>query len=153
MYSLFLFLLSFPLNIFVSFLLFALFLYWHLALVLFSSLISFVLVNIIFGFLCSLGQSIVINFSWTVLILLMDICVSVCVHVCVFHHTFYCCHKSLPLNWAFAVFWSFPLFYLFYFFSFSSISPLFFIILIFKTYFFSVFILLFVFITVLSFCS
>ena len=41
------------------------------------ALISFVLVDTIFGFLCSPGQSIVINFCWTVLILLMGVFVYV----------------------------------------------------------------------------
>ena len=41
------------------------------------ALISFVLVDIIFGFLCSLGQSIVLYFCCTVLILLMGVYVYV----------------------------------------------------------------------------
>ena len=55
-YLLFLFFLSFPLNIFVSFTFIALFPSLHLALV-FSvcALVNFVLVNIIFGLLCSPG--------------------------------------------------------------------------------------------------
>ena len=43
-------------------------------------------VNIIFDFLCSLGQSTVLYFCWTLLILLMGniyICVCVCVCVCI----------------------------------------------------------------------
>ena len=108
----YLFFLSFPLTVFVSFIFIALFPTWHLALVLFSSLCfnSFLLVDIIFGFLCSLGQSIVLYFCWTVLILLMGIYVYVYIQ-----HTFYCCYKPLPLGWAFAVLWSFP-FFLFSFF-------------------------------------
>ena len=78
-YSLFLFFLSFPLNIFVSFIFIVLFLNWYLALVLFPSfaLVCFVLVDIIFGFFCSLGQSTVHYFCWTVLILLMGVYVYV----------------------------------------------------------------------------
>jgi len=66
--------------------------------------ISFVLVGIIFDFLRSPGQSTVLNFCWTVLILLW-----VYMYMCIFSHTFYCCYKPLPLHWAFAVLWSFPL--------------------------------------------
>ena len=74
------------------------------------SLISIFLVYIIFGFLCSQGQSILLNFCWTVLILFM-------VYMCIFSHTFYC-YKPLALPWAFAVLQSFPFsFLLFYFFS------------------------------------
>ena len=64
---------------FVSFMFIALFPNWHLTLVLFSScaLVSFVLVDIIFGFLCLPGQSIVLYFCWTVLILLMGVYVYV----------------------------------------------------------------------------
>ena len=62
----YLFFLSFPLNIFVSSIFIALFPNWHLALVLFSScaLVNFILVDIIYGFLCSLGQSIVLFLCW-----------------------------------------------------------------------------------------
>ena len=41
---------------------------------------SFVLVDIIFCFLCSLGQSIVLYFCWTVLILLMGVYVYIQLH-------------------------------------------------------------------------
>ena len=41
------------------------------------ALVSFVLVDVIFGFLCSLGQSIVLYFSWTVSTLLMGVYVYV----------------------------------------------------------------------------
>ena len=44
---------------------------------LFCALITFVPVDIIFGFVCSLGQSIVLNFCWTLLILLMGVYVYV----------------------------------------------------------------------------
>ena len=37
------------------------------------ALVGFVMVDIILGFLCSLGQSIVLYFCWTVLILLMGV--------------------------------------------------------------------------------
>ena len=59
-YSFFLF---FLLNIFVSFVFIFLF-PWHLGLVCFPvcALVSFVLVDTIFGFFCSLGQSIVLFF-------------------------------------------------------------------------------------------
>ena len=72
MYSFLLFFLSFPLNIFVSFIFIALLPNWHLALVLFSSLcFSFILTDIIFGALCSPSQSIILYLCWIVLILLM----------------------------------------------------------------------------------
>ena len=103
-YSFFLFFPSFSLNIFVSFIFIALFPNWHLALLLLSScaFTSFVLVDIIFGLLCLLGQIIVLNLCWTVLILLMGV-----MYMCIFSHTFYCCYRPLPLHWAFAVLWSF----------------------------------------------
>ena len=41
---------------------------------------SFVLVDIIFGFLCSLGQSIVLYFCWTVLILLRGVYIYICIY-------------------------------------------------------------------------
>ena len=74
-YLFFLFFLYFPLNLFVSFIFIALFPNWHLTLVLFSSLCFnyFVLADIIFGSLHSLGQFIVLYFCWTVLILLMGV--------------------------------------------------------------------------------
>ena len=107
----YLFFLSFPLNIFVSFIFIALFPNWHLALLLLSScaFTSFVLVDIIFGLLCLLGQIIVLNLCWTVLILLMGV-----MYMCIFSHTFYCCYKPLPLHWAVAVlcFPVFPFFFL-----------------------------------------
>ena len=104
------------------------------------SLIRFVLVDIIFGFLCSPGQSIVLYFCWTVLILLMDVCVQ-----CIFSHTFYC-YKPLLLCWAFAVLWSFPFFFLLPFIFF----PLFYNFKFFKPIvFFSTFIPLFSFSSVL----
>ena len=104
-YSFFLFFLSFPLNVFVSFIFIALFPNWHLALVLSSSLcFSFVLVDTIFGFLCLSGQYIVLYFCWTVLILLMGVYVYIQSH-------FLSCYKPLPLHWAFAVLWSFPFFF------------------------------------------
>ena len=37
-------------------------------------------------------------------------------YVCTFSHTFYCCHKPLPLCWAFSVLWNFPFFFLLPFF-------------------------------------
>ena len=78
------FFLSFPLNIFVSFIVFALFPTWHFALVLFSSFyFSYLcseLVGIIFGFLCLLGQSI-LYFCWTVLTLLMGY-----MYMCILHY-------------------------------------------------------------------
>ena len=81
-YLFFLVFLSFPLNIFVSFIFIALFPTWHLALVSFSSLcLSFILVDIIFGFLCLPGQFIVLYFCWTVLILLMGVYIYVCICV------------------------------------------------------------------------
>ena len=46
----------------------------------FVLLVSFVLVDIIFGFLCLLGQSIVLCFCWPVLILLMGIYVYIQPH-------------------------------------------------------------------------
>ena len=78
-YLFFLFFLSFLLNTFVSFIFIALFPNWHLALVLFAVcvLVSFVLVDIIFDFLCSPSQSIVLNFCWTALILFMGVYVYV----------------------------------------------------------------------------
>ena len=67
---------------------------------------SFVLVDIIFGFLCSLGQSIVLYFCWTVLILLMGD------HVYVYIKShFLLLFKPLPPCWASAVLWSFPYFF------------------------------------------
>ena len=41
-------------------------------------------------------------------------------YMCVFSHTFYCCYKPLPLRWAFTILWSFPFsfFFLLPFFSF-----------------------------------
>ena len=105
-YLVFLFFLSFPLNVFVSFIFIVIFPNWHLALVLFSSLcflISFVLVDILFSFLCSPGQSIAFHLCWTLLILLMG--VNVNVHIC---QMFYCRYKPLPLHWAFAVLWHSP---------------------------------------------
>ena len=50
---------------------------WRLALVVLQFVLSFVLVVIIFGFLYLLGQSIVLYFCWTVLILLMGVYVYV----------------------------------------------------------------------------
>ena len=44
------------------------------------ALVSFILVDIIFGFLCSLGQSIVRYFWWTILTLLMDVYVYIQLH-------------------------------------------------------------------------
>ena len=32
-------------------------------------------------------------------------------YICISSHIFYCCYKPLPLHWAFAVLWSFPLFF------------------------------------------
>ena len=63
----------------MSFIFIVLFLNWYLALVLFPSfaLVCFVLVDIIVGFFCSLGQSTVHYFCWTVLILLMGVYVYV----------------------------------------------------------------------------
>jgi len=70
---------------FVSFMFIALFPNWHLTLVLFSScaLVSFVLADIIFGFLCLLSQSTILYFRLTLLILLMG------VYICTLSHTFY----------------------------------------------------------------
>jgi len=34
-----------------------------------------------------------------------------CICICKVSHTFYCCYKPLPPRWAFAVLWSFPLFF------------------------------------------
>ena len=50
-----------------------------------------------------LGHSIVLYFCWSVLILLIGVYVYIT-------HIFYCCYKPLPLNWVFAVLWSFPFF-------------------------------------------
>ena len=72
---------------------------------------SFVLVDIIFDFLCSLGLSIVLYFCWIALI-----CLWVYMYMCIFSHTFYCCYKPLPLCWGFAVLWSFSFFFLLPFF-------------------------------------
>jgi len=85
-YLFFLFLLSFPLNLFVSFIFIALFPNWHLALVLFSSLcfISSVLVDITFGFLCLLDQYIVLHCCWTVLILRIR-----CIFICLYSETLF----------------------------------------------------------------
>jgi len=44
------------------------------------ALVSFVLEYIIFGFLCLPGQSIILYFCWTVLILLMGVYVYVYIH-------------------------------------------------------------------------
>ena len=74
------------------------------------ALLSFVLGDISFGFLCLPDQSILLYFCWIVLILLMG------VYVCVYIQSyFYCCYKPLPLCWAFAVLQSFPFFFLFSF--------------------------------------
>ena len=140
-YSFFIFFLSFPLHIFVCFIFIALFPTGHLALALFSScaLVNFILVDIIYGFLCSLGQSIVLYVG------LFRFWLWVHMYMCIFSHTFYCCYKALPLCWAFAVLWSF-LFFISFFFFLLPFSFLFFIILIFKSIiYFSTFIPLFAF--------
>ena len=69
-------------------------------------------------------------------------------YLCIFSHTFNCCYKPLPLCWAFAVLWSFPL--VFFFFSSSSCFYFSFIfLLIFQTnYILSTYIPLFAFPTV-----
>ena len=81
----YLFCLSFPSFLssqhFVSFIFIDLFPNWHLGFVFqFLLLVSFVLVDIIFGFLCLLGQSIVLYFCWPVLILLMGVYVYIQSH-------------------------------------------------------------------------
>ena len=85
-YIFFLFFLSFPLNILVSFNFIALFPTWHLALVLLSScaLLSFVLVDILFAFLCLSGESIILNFCRTILILIMGVYVYICVYIYIY---------------------------------------------------------------------
>ena len=80
------------------------------------ALVSFAQVDVIFGFLCLPGQSIVLYFCWTVLILLMG--------VYVYNHTFHCCHKPVPLHWASAVLWSFPFLFILPFFFFSHFITL-----------------------------
>ena len=62
-------------------------------------------------------------------------CLQVYKYMCICSHTFYCCHKPLPVCWAFAVLWTFPFFF---FFCLLSI----FFILIFETYCFFLFICL-----------
>ena len=79
------------------------------------ALVSFVLVDIIFHFLCSPSQSLVLYFCWTVLILLMG----VYVYVYIQSH-FLLLFKRLPPCWAFAVLWSFPYFFFSFFCFFSS---------------------------------
>jgi len=71
---------------------------------------SFVLVDIIFGFLCSLGQTIILIFNG-----LLWFCLQVYMYICIFSHTFWCCYKLLHVHWAFAVLRSFPFFFPFFF--------------------------------------
>ena len=85
------------------------------------ALVSFVLVDIIFHFLCSPSQSLVLYFCWTVLILLMG----VYVYVYIQSH-FLSLFKLLPPCWAFAVLWSFP--YFFFLYSSAFFLPFFFLI-------------------------
>ena len=113
------FFLFFPINIFVSFIFIALFPNWHLALVCFPvcALVSFVLVDIVFGFLCLLGQSIVLYFCWAVLILLMG--VHVYIYIYVYSVTFFTVVINLCLYVGllqFCVFLFFPLFSFFFIF-------------------------------------
>jgi len=113
------------------------FLLWELSMTfyIFYTLVSFVLVYIIFGFLCLPGQCIVLYFCWTVLILLMGIYVYVYMYMCIFSHTFYCCYKPLPLCWVLQFYGVFlPPTHTFSLSS-SVFSFLFFIILIFLTYY------------------
>jgi len=82
------------------------------------ALVSFVLVDISFGFLCSPCWSIHVIY-----IGLFWFCLWVCMYRCIFTHTFYCCYKPLRLSWTFAALWSFLFFscfsFFFHFFSFS----------------------------------
>ena len=134
----FLYFLSFPLNVFVSFIFIALFPNWHLALVLFSSLCfsQFCSGRYNFRFPLYAGSS----YCTLFLLNCFDFAYQVYIYMCIFSNTFYCCYKPLPLHWAFAVLWSFPFFFLLFFF----------VISFFKTYYiFSTFIPLFAFPTVL----
>ena len=135
-YAFFLFFLSIPLNIFVSFIFFAFFPNWHLALVLFSSLcfcalVTFVLVDIIFGFLCLSGQSIVLYFCWTVLILLMSVYVYVYIQSHFFIVVLNLCIYIGLLQFC-GVFLFFFFFFFLSFFCFFFFSFLFFIFLTFN---------------------
>ena len=110
----FLFFLSFPLNIFVSFVFIALFPIWHLALVLFSSLC--------FSQFCSGRYNFWFPFftRWIYCTLFLLDCFDFAygyINICLYSITFfYCCYKPLHTHWAFAPLWSFP--FLFYFFIF-----------------------------------
>ena len=82
-------------------------------------LVSFVLIDIIFGFLCLPGQSIVLYFCWTVSILLMGVFVYtvtrffVVINLCL-------CVGLLQFCGVFLIFFFFPFFFLpFLFFLFS----------------------------------
>ena len=52
--------------------------------------------------------------SWTGLSDWTELNWWVYMYLCIFSHTFNCCYKSLPLCWAFAVLWSFPLVFFFF---------------------------------------
>ena len=135
----YLFLLFFPLNIFVSFVFTALFPTWHLALLLFSSLC--------FSYFCSGKYTFWFplfagSIYCTLFFVLFWFCLWVCMFMCIFGHTFSCSYKTLPLHWAFAVLWSFPFFHFFFFSLFYNFNFL-------NLLYFSTFIPLFAFPTVL----
>ena len=119
-YSFFLLVLSFPVNIFVSFIFIALFPNWHLTLVLFPSLFFSQFCSGRYNFwfplfarsvYCTLFLLDCFDFAYE--------CICICVYSVTF---FYCCSKPLHLHWAFAVQWSFPFFFLFcFFFHFPSL--------------------------------
>ena len=144
----YLFFLSFPLNIFVSFIFIALFPNWHLALVLFSSLYlsQFCSGRHKFWFPLFAGSIYCTVFHQTVFILLMGVYVCMCVYsVTIFTVAINLCLYIGPLQFC-GIF----LFFLFSFF--FSFFPSFFIILIkhfLNLFYFSTIIALFAFPTAL----
>ena len=121
-YLFFLFFVSFPLNILATFVFTAVFPTWHLFCFPLCALVSFVLVDIIFGFLCLLDQYIVLHFCWTVLILHIR-----CIFICVYSVTLFTVVINLCLYFGLLQFCG-----IFLFLFFSLLSFLCFIILIFN---------------------
>ena len=147
-YLFFLFFLSFPLNIFVSFVIIALFPTWLAPC--FNFVFQFVLKLVLFltgkyNFWFSLFTR-----SIYCTLFLLD-----CFHfahgyicICVFSHIFYHCYKPLPLCWAFATLWSYP------FFSFFLSSSIFSFSLFYNFNFLSLLYFLYIYSFVcLSYCS
>ena len=120
-YLFFLSFLSFLSSQHICFIFIALLPNWHLALVLLSNLclsVNSVLVDKLFVRQANLLYFIFVGLFW--------FCLWVYMYMCIFSHTVYCCYKSLPLLWAFAVLWSIPFIYFFLFYISNFLNLLYF---------------------------